>query len=220
MRASRRPAALLVTVLTAALAGCASLSSVDSQVSSYSQWPAERRASTFAFERLPSQEADIERQRSLEAAARPALREAGFNEVAPDARPDVTVQVGARAARDDRWGYWRDDPFLWHGSMFYGRGYRGWGVWPGMSMTYSSPRYDHEVMVLIRDAGNGRSLYETRASHESYGSGMDAETLTAMFTAALRDFPMPAVNPRQVRVPIGSAASATAPAAGASAARP
>lgn len=214
MRMPRRPVVLVAAVLAASLAGCASMSNVDSEVSSYSQWPTERRVSTYAFERLPSQQADVERQRTLETAARPALREAGFTEVPAETRADVTVQVGARAARDDRWGYWRDDPFLWHGSMFYGRGYRGWGYWPGMSLNYSSPRYDHEVMVLIRDGGNGRSLYETRASHESYGSGMDLETLTAMFSAAMRDFPRPAVSPRQVSVPVGAPVPpASAPAA-------
>ena len=39
-----------------ALAGCASLDSVDADVSSYSRWPADRGATTYAFERLPSQQ--------------------------------------------------------------------------------------------------------------------------------------------------------------------
>lgn len=209
MTARLRPLVSWVALAALALSGCATLSSLDSEVHSYSQWPAEKRVASFAFERLPSQQVDGERQRQLEEAARPAFRHAGFKEVPGSASPDVTVQVGNRTTRDSRGDYW-DDPFLWGpgpGYPYWGRGW-GWGWAP--SMAYRSPRYDHEVLVLIRDAGNGRPLYETRASYESYG-GVDLDVLTALFDAAMKDFPQPAISPREVRVPLPSAAAAPVP---------
>ena len=41
-----------------ALAGCASLNVLDAEVSSFSRWPAGRAPATYAFERLPSQQAN------------------------------------------------------------------------------------------------------------------------------------------------------------------
>ena len=54
------------------LGGCAAMRQLDSEVSSYSQWPAARGAATYTFERLPSQQTRPERQQALEDAARAA----------------------------------------------------------------------------------------------------------------------------------------------------
>ena len=196
----------------AVLAGCASTQSLDSEVNSYSQWPESRRPTTFSFERLPSQQANAQEQAALEAAARPALTGAGFAE-ATGGSADVSVQVGLRSTRQQRSGW--DDPFLWHGGFGYGRGRGGWLWGPSVSLNYTTPRYDQEVQVLIRDARSGQALYETRASHESYAQP-DTAVLQAMFDAALKDFPRQALNPRRVVVPLAAAA----PASAASTARP
>ncbi len=183
----------------AALAGCASLNTVVSDVSSHSQWPAGRQPGSYAFERLPSQQAQPDVQEQLEAAARGALSSAGFTETATGGSPDVTVQLGSRVTRYEPVGYY--DPFL------YGRYGWAWGpgYWRGprygLGLHYEVPRYDREVAVLIRDAKTGAALYETRASNDSVGAG-GAATLAAMFDAALKDFPQPAVNPRRVSVPL------------------
>lgn len=185
----------------ALLAGCASLNAVTSDVNSFSQWPQGRQPGTFAFERLPSQQARPEQQQTLEAAARDALKQAGFTEAGSAGSADVTVQVGARVNRYER-SPW-DDPFWWRGGFYpywYGRG-PYWG--PSLSMHYTSPRYEREVALLMRDAKSGQVVYETRASSDGYGSG-DAATYSAMFEAALKDFPQPAVNPRRVSVQLPS----------------
>ena len=44
------------------LSGCAGLNNVTSEVSSYGQWPADRKPASYAFERLPSQQARPEQQ--------------------------------------------------------------------------------------------------------------------------------------------------------------
>src|SRR5690242_9358720 len=112
-------------VLTAALllTGCAALRSVSSDVSSFGEWPAERRPGTYAFERLPSQQAQPQESDALEASAAQALAKAGFRPAAPGQQPDVLVQVGASDARVvvSPW----DDPLWWRG----GFGFHRYGPW-------------------------------------------------------------------------------------------
>jgi hypothetical protein len=180
-----------------ALAGCAALNTVVTDVSTHGQWPAQRAPGSYQFERLPSQQAQPEQQAALETAARGALDKAGFK-LAPDgARPDVTVQLGARVTRNPR-SPW-DDPY-WGGGWGWGpRGWRGAGFFP--PYMDSSPSYEREVALLIRDRASGAPLYEARAVSDGNGTG-DVALLAAMYDAALQDFPTPALNPRRVRVPL------------------
>ena len=55
-----------------------------------------------------------------------------------------------------------------------------------------------EVAVLIRDRRSQRIVYETRASYLNRWNS-DA-ILGAMFEAAMKDFPTPALSPRTVVV--------------------
>ena len=54
---------LFLAVSALLAAGCASMTSVTADVSTYGAWPADRKPATYGFERLPSQQ---------EQAARPA----------------------------------------------------------------------------------------------------------------------------------------------------
>ncbi len=191
-----RMSSIALLSLVAALTACAGMNTIDSDVSTFSQWPAERKPTTYAFERLPSQQARAQEQAELEAVARPALATAGFTEVADAKTADVTVQIGARISRTDRSPY--DDPFWWRGGLYYSRwGSPFWG--PSFAMTYESPRYDREVAVLIRDRPTSQPLYEARASSDGLSSG-GAQLLGAMFLAAMKDFPLNGINPRRVTV--------------------
>jgi uncharacterized protein DUF4136 len=201
-----------------ALAGCASLDNVDADVSSYSRWPADRGATTYAFERLPSQQVQPQAAQLLEDAARLAVEGAGFTPAAEATVPDVTIQIGARITAVDRSPY--DDPF-WYGG--YGGGYwgsywgwrqplgharfvgspywgHGWGAgyWgPGY---YGVPYYQREVAVLIRDKRSGEPLYEGRAQSGGLYSTPD-RTLPALFIAALQDFPAGSeINPHRITI--------------------
>ena len=196
---SFRSTALLAPVLALTLlGGCAALGTISSDVSSYGEWPTTRKAGTYAFERLPSQQAQPAVQEALESAARPALEAAGFTAAPTGAEPEVLVQVGGRITRTD--APW-DDPLWWRG---------GFGTWRhgpwigspwGLYGRADLPRYDREVAVLIRDRSTGKPLYETRATNGgSYGS--TPEMLRGMFAAAMKDFPATGLNPRVVRVPL------------------
>ena len=56
---------LTLLATTALLAGCAAMNSLTSDVASYSAWPADRKPGSYAFERLPSQQARPERLRPI-----------------------------------------------------------------------------------------------------------------------------------------------------------
>jgi hypothetical protein len=206
MKPMTRSTSLATLAAAALLAGCAGMQSVSSNVSSFGEWPAARQPGTYAFERLPSQQSREKETQALEAAAAPALAKAGFVPAPAGTEPDVLVQVGARTDRAD-YSAW-DDPLWWRG----GFGYWRYGPWVsprwGFSVGYSGtvPRYDREVAVLIRDRATGKPLYESRAVNEGNYS-LSSPLMTALFTAALADFPKLGINPRRVTVPLPPAAS-------------
>jgi len=187
--------------ITFALAGCAALHRVDSEVSTYSHWPAARQPASFTFERLPSQQARPEQQQKLEDAARPAIEKTGFTPAADPARADFVIQLGARVSATESVYTPFDDPFWWNGGFGYGYGYgpRFGGYWPGWYSRAERSRYEREVVVLIRERQSGQPLYEARAVNDSLSPSADG-VLPAMFEAALKDFPYGGVNPRQVTI--------------------
>jgi hypothetical protein len=197
-----RRALLALSAATAALllGGCAAMSELTAEVSSFGEWPAERKPGSYAFERLPSQQARAAETELLEAAARSALARAGFSAAAPGQSPDVLVQVGTRVGRSEApWA----DPFWWRGGFGYWRP----NPWVGPRWGYSAQfdmntRYERELALLLRDRASGKPLYEARASHESVSASASTATLSAMFDAALADFPKLGLNPRRVTVAI------------------
>ncbi len=183
---------------TLLLGGCAGLNTLTADVSSFGEWQADRKAGSYAFERLPSQQARAAETEALEAAARSARAQAGCTAAPAGATPEVLVQVGIRVGRADApWA----DPFWWRGGFGYWRP----NPWVGPRWGYSvqfdmSARYEREVALLIRDRASGKPLFEARASHESASTSASGATLAAMFAAALADFPKLGLNPRRVSV--------------------
>lgn len=191
---------VLIPVAAAAvalLAGCATVRTVSTQVASFGEWPADRKPGTYAFDRLPSQAARLAETEALENSARAALEKAGFKPVEAGKEPEVLVQVGAR---DERYvvSPW-DDPLWWRG----GFGYWRYGPYMsprwGVGMRYDFPRYERQVALLIRDRASGKPLFEARASSDG-STRSDAAMLSAMFEAAMMDFPKLGMNPRRVVV--------------------
>ncbi len=187
---------LSALLLAAGLAGCAALNTVQADLSTWGDWPAGRAPGSYAFERLPSQQARADETERLEAAARPALAKAGFVPAAPGATPDVLVQVAARTTRSapDLWS----DPLWWRGGFGYYR--RSWTgpVWV-IDPRFDHSRYDREVALLLRDGASGKPLYEARVSNEGSTAG-GSTLLAALFQGTLVDFPRTGVNPRPVSV--------------------
>jgi hypothetical protein len=198
---------------SALLSGCAALNTVGSDVTSFGEWPTERAPGTYSFDRLPSQQKNPQRQDQVEAAASQALQSAGFRPAEQGAKGEYTIQVGARIDRYEA-SPWAD-PFWWPG-LYHGY-YPGWwapyGPGPYFGPYYGRPwccpggfgpywgpgywgpyyygdYYDRQVAVLIRNAGDGKPLYESHASNSGTTSGGE-RLIAAMFEAAMKDFPHP-----------------------------
>lgn len=182
----------------ALFAGCAAFNTVGSDVASYGTWPQGRSAGTYSFDRLPSQQKNPQRQEALERAAAPALQSAGFQPAPEGAKGDVTVQLGARIDRyePDPWA----DPF-WMPGLYYPFAPGWWAPYGPAPFAFGPPYgpfwhpwppapdyFDREVAVLIRDASDGKPLYEARATNSGNTSGGE-RVIGAMFSAALKDFP-------------------------------
>lgn len=188
--------------------GCASFNQLSSEVSTYGPWPAGRAPAGFVFERLPSQQAHPERQQILEDAARGAVEAAGFRAAADPALAEYLLQIGARVTSNDPWIY--NDPLFWRGGFRHGFGPHrwgrgggfGWGAAWGYGWGYgypSSPSFEREVALLIRDRRTGTLLYEARANNTGPSAAIDS-LLPAMFAAAMHGFPGGGPNPRNVTV--------------------
>jgi Domain of unknown function (DUF4136) len=170
---------LLVLPAVLLIVACAGPRTVSSEVSTYGEWPADRKPTTFRFERLPSQQSRPEQQQAVEDGAQRALETAGFKPAADGAAPDVLVQVGVRISRTD-YSPW-DDPLWWPGGFGPWR-YRPWGgPWPhyggwwGYPGAFPSSRYEREVAVLIRDRAEGKPLYEAHGDEGFPGGRIESE---------------------------------------------
>ena len=188
------------------LSGCAGMYQLSNDVSTYSQWPADRKPATYAFERLPSQQAHAQQQQRLEDAASRAIEGAGFTPAANPASADVLVQLGARVSPNERYIY--DDPLWWRGGLYhshFARGYprSGFSLGLGYGMGFGPQTYEREVALLIRDRKTGQVLFEAHASNGGASSAINS-LLSAMFEAAMKDFPHGGVNPRRVVTTIAS----------------
>ncbi len=178
--------------MVAALSGCAAMNQLSSEVSTFNQWPAGRAPASYAFDRLPSQQANADAQKTLEDAAARALQAAGFTPAADGKTADVTVQLGARVNIQDRSPF--EDPFWWRGGLYRGysiRGFRsdGFGLGYGFGRSfYGPPSFEREVALLLRDKKTGDALYEARAVNDGASPSMNS-LLTAMFDATLQGFP-------------------------------
>lgn len=175
------------------LAGCATVRTVDSEVQTYSTLAAVPAQPTYRFERLPSQQAQVQRQSQVEGMAEQALAQVGLRR--DDAQARYSVQLGVRVEREDRLD-WRD-------AWWYAPGPRGWrygsaGRWPG-PWAHSTPWYQREVSLSLRDNTTGQVVYETHAVEEGVWSDT-ANLLPVLFRAALTDFPAPSPGARARRV--------------------
>lgn len=210
----------LAALALMALSGCASVFLVDNQVQSFARWsdtpatapgPAAvpQAPQLYHFERLPSQRdarAGHE-QDQVEALARLALERVGWTVAHAGVASPWRVEVNAstlrlpRAPWEDPWyGPW-GGPF--GGFGLPGRDYvvtgTGQVIWSPMFMRMDIPYFQRQVSLLIRHAGTGRVVYETRAAHDGRWQSSPA-LWGAMFDAALQGFPVPPAGVRQVNI--------------------
>lgn len=183
----------------AALSGCSTTGKVVIDVSSQGSWPASRKPGSYAIERLPSQQAHAAEQDRIEAAALQAIEAAGFTRAAAPEQAELLIQIGAlvfEVVRRDPFAssfHWRNDWWFYgpRRPSFYGPPY-------GYGHVSNFKDYQREAGILIRDRVSQQIVYETRATH--LGRWSSESLLLALFEAAMKDFPMRALNPRSVVV--------------------
>ena len=196
-----KPMARLALVAAAVvLTGCATVSTVESDVQSFATTPTPVQPGTFRFERLPSQDVDATQAASLENMAQAALVKAGFSRADTGAR--YSVQIGAGTTETvstltDPFGRSAWSPFgqprMWPGRHFYG------SPW-----LMDRESYVTRVRVEIRDLGTGKVVYESTATNEETWFN-PARVLSALFEAAMADFPTPPKGVRKVVVKLPGA---------------
>jgi len=189
------PLALRLGLLVwlAALAGCATTRLIDSEVRSFRSASADVAASSYQFERLPSQQADAAAQVQREQWAQPVLQRVGLT-LASQA-PRYTVQWGVASEQ-----VLRNEPVF----------RRLWGGFPVRPVFAAPPLflpiepmlYRFQVQVLVRDALSREVVYEASAQHTGPWNDQ-AQILPAVLLAAMRDFPQGASGPSSVKVEIG-----------------
>jgi hypothetical protein len=193
------------------LTGCAA-TSFTSQVQNFGAWPAARKASTFVFDVLPSQQAAAQMpgawsQDALQAAALPTLQAQGFMPLPPEQadRADVLVQLALQVRVEPRMRYEPWGPYRVNGTFSpYPRRGLGWygGTWgPGWLPSIDPPWVTIRVDVVMRDRRSSVVLYETHASHDSLGA-VDETALPYLFEAAFQGFPSAPPGPRVVDIPL------------------
>lgn len=197
---SRRRAVLgaaLAAVAGLTLAGCAALTSINVEVRTFGQWPEGRKPGSYAFDRLPSQEAAPERRAALESAASAALERVGFTAAADPSQADVLVQFGARQAQvldpapRVSFGFGYGSSIGRHGGVGFGMGNHPWYA--------DRVRELREMGLLLVDRSSRKVLIEVQTRHESrYNLGDDV--LQALFDAALDGFPDLPTGERTVTV--------------------
>ncbi len=197
---------LLAISLVALLAAGGCATQINSDVSTFGSWPADRQPDTYVFERLPSQQDQPDQQR-MEDAARTALEAAGFKPTADAQMADVAVLLGTRLIASYFSPF--DDPIWWSGGLYRSRfghpGFLGFGSSFGRGFGFGPDetlrRYVREVSVLIRDRKSGQLVYETHASSDGV-LPLTPALMTAMFQAALTPFPGTDAKARSVTTPL------------------
>jgi Domain of unknown function (DUF4136) len=200
---------LIALVMGSLLAGCSGMRIVDSQVAAFSKLEALPAASSWRFERLPSQQSLAEvqaaRQSKLEAMAAQELAKFGFKPQAEKegAPARYSVQLSARIQRLERGPF--DDPWGGYGIGMPGRDYVVTGsgrlIYVPVFPYIPPPWYARELGLIIRDTTDNRVVYETKAQHEGRWAD-DEAVLPAMMAAALQGFPKPPEGKRMVNIEI------------------
>jgi hypothetical protein len=208
------------------LSACSSVRLIDSQVSTFSSTPAWPPDARYRFERLPSQQAQPERQTQLEDMAETALRKVGAvrsgngtvataavvgagagaanttataTATAPanPAKPTHIVQLTVRS-QEVAASSGFGFSLLEPDYVVAGNG----RLIPLYHRAHiSSPLYQREVSIVLRHIGTNAVVFESKAVNDNPWPDTDA-ILPALLDAALQGFPNPPSGVRRVAVEI------------------
>ncbi|MEB0135880.1 DUF4136 domain-containing protein [Actimicrobium sp. CCC2.4] len=185
----------LLAVLLVMLAGCAS--TVRSNVTVFSDWPADLPNRTYVFERTRAQDKDLE-YLTYENLVRNDVRRLGLNEAetgtgnAPSLKITLSYNVDVVDVRTVQPVY--GDPFF-YGGGFYSRRHFGFGYDPFFRgppvIDYQERIYQlhrRQLHVLIARHADGKSLYDVRVNSQGENPSLPA-VMPYMVHSAFADFP-------------------------------
>lgn len=188
----------LLAVLLVLLAGCAS--TVRSNVTVFSDWPAALPDQTYVFERSQAQDKDLE-YLNYENLVRNAVRRLGMTEAetgkSPSLKITLSYNVNVVDVRTVQPVY--ADPFFYgggfYGGGFYSRRHLGLGYDPffrGPPLIDYQERiyqlYRRQLHVLIARHADGKSLYDVRVNSQGENPSL-VVVMPYMVRSAFAEFP-------------------------------
>jgi hypothetical protein len=206
----RRPAGVMLVLLCAALAGCAS--TIRSEVTAFHEWPVDLGNRSFSFARTPEQENDLE-YRSYESLVRNELARLGFSEANPAQAAGLKVGIQySLSARDVRvvepvftdpfygpaWG-----PFFgprWSHAGFYSPFYDPfWYAQPTQMIERNFQVFTRRLRIPISRSADGKMLYDVTVNSEGTNGSLPA-VMPYLVRSAFEDFPGKNGVPRRVEL--------------------
>jgi hypothetical protein len=194
--------AILLTVAGALLAGCAT--TINSEVTTFHEWPMQLQDKTYVFERTKEQNNDLE-YRNYENLVRSELNRLGFNEASSARAPTLkaTLNYGI-SVRDVREIYpvvvspsWYGP--AWHG--YYGPFYDPfWYAPPIVEQREANYQvFTRRLRITLSRLADGKMLYETSVVSEG-SNGSLAAVMPYMVRSAFTDFPGKSGVPHHVEL--------------------
>lgn len=203
---------IIVVLLCALMAGCAT--TIQSEVTTFHDWPAELRNKSFIFERTPDQENNLE-HRAYENLVRNELLRLRLTE-SPD-RQSAGLKVAMRYSIDVR-DVRVVQPVLvdpWYGSPFYGPRWPGYGYYSPFYGPFYSPfwyappivehyetRYQlakRQLNIVISRASDSKKLYDVTVTSEGTNTSL-AAVMPYMVRSAFAEFPGESGVPRRIEL--------------------
>jgi hypothetical protein len=201
----------LLMALPLLFAGCAS--TIRSEVTAFSQWPADAAGRSFAFAHRDGEDKNLERQ-TYENLVRGQLIKLGLRDPSTGEAAQLFVrleyEISSREARVMETVL--VDP--WYGTPWYGPGYYNpyWGMpgyypnfygpmWPNMPVTRTQERrfivFHRELKIKISEATGNQPWYDVTVRSDGEQGNL-AVLMPYLVEAAFRDFPAANGVPRVI----------------------
>lgn len=207
--------AVLLAVSVLLLQGCATTTTIRSDVTAFHEWPAQMQDKSYVFARTKEQDNNLE-YRNYENLVRAELQRLGFTEAqdAASARLKATLEYSI-TGRDVRISYPVVVDSYWPGAWpgYYGPWRGGYyspfyspfhdPFWPGPPVV--DRREENYVLFTRRlrfglaQASTGKMLYDVTVVSEGRNGNL-AAVMPYMVRSAFADFPGPSGVPRRIEL--------------------
>jgi hypothetical protein len=187
----KRLACTILATSALLLGGCATTSTIRSNVTTFQQWPAQLNDKTYAFEAVPAADDTLEYRSYLDL-LRTELRQIGLNEAPAGAPAALKVSMHFGTADLPVRVIEFYDPFSTRYGFYapYRRGFWGFhGAYPPGPMTDEVVEtYHRELKVAIISNADGKHLFDVKV-HNVSGELSTPAMMPALMHSAFIGFP-------------------------------